>query len=251
MELEERPSFFKVLVGDFSQQLRMPRAFLKNFNGRVPRMCGLRAPCGNLWAVNLKEIKDRVVFHNGWQSFAKHHFLEVGDFLTFTKDDGSIFDVIIYDKSYCEKNVEAAKSRIGNVVDRTINNHVILGKRPALDLVEETSIGSISFNPENPFFTSIFTRYTRYDLRIPTKVVIAAGLMNNKTIMLQDPTGRPWSIKLNETTRGRMRMEGWCNVCKENQISFGDTLVIEVVKHSVLQLHVYKVGAALDVETQS
>ncbi|PRQ18660.1 putative DNA-binding pseudobarrel domain-containing protein [Rosa chinensis] len=57
--------------------------------------------------------------------------------------------------------------------------------------------------------------------------------------------------KLNETTRDRLRMEGWCNVCKENQISFGDTLVIEVVKHSVSQLHVYKGGAALDAETES
>ncbi|KAM5579243.1 hypothetical protein ABKV19_009167 [Rosa sericea] len=89
---------------------RIPRAFVKNFNGCVPGMCGLRGPCGNLWAVNLKEIEGRVVFHNGWQSFAKHHFLQVGDFLTFTKDGGSIFDVIIYGKSYCKKNVEAPRA---------------------------------------------------------------------------------------------------------------------------------------------
>lgn len=92
---------------------------MKNFNGRVPRMCGLRGPCGKCWAVELEEIKNRLVFHNGWQRFLNHHFLEVGDFLTFTYDGVSIFDVIIYGKSYCEKNVEAAKSRIGSVVYRT------------------------------------------------------------------------------------------------------------------------------------
>lgn len=97
---------------------------MKKFNGHVPRFCGLRCPCGNLWAVNLKVIKNRLVFHDGWQSFAKHHFLEIGDFLTFTLDGESIFDVIIYGKSYCEKNIEAAKNMIGDVVDRTISYSV-------------------------------------------------------------------------------------------------------------------------------
>lgn len=61
--------------------------------------------------------------------------------------------------------------------------------------------------------------------------------------MLKDPAERQWSIKLHETTMGRLRMEGWGKCCEENQISTGDTIVIEVVKHSVFQLHVYKAGA--------
>lgn len=81
--------------------------------------------------------------------------------------------------------------------------------------------------------------------RVPRSVVIAAGLMSNVTITLQDPAGRSQSVKLTEVSRGRLFMlEGWFKCCKENQISFGDTLVIEVVKKSVFQLHIFKVGAA-------
>ncbi|XP_050383111.1 LOW QUALITY PROTEIN: B3 domain-containing protein REM5-like [Argentina anserina] len=251
MKLEERPSFFKALVGDFSQQLRIPRAFVKNFNGHVPRFCGLRGPCGKMWAVSLKVVENRLVIHDGWQSFVETHNLEVGDFLIFTLDGVSTFDVIIYGKSYCEKIVGASKNRIANVVDRTIKTDIILGKRLAPDLVEETSIRPISSDSSNPYFRTTFTKSMRYDLRIPSKVVRAAGLMSDQTIMLQDPAGSPWFVKLHDAKRGRMRMEGWCKCCEANQISVGDNLPIEIVKHSVFQLYVYKGSEALDVNAQS
>ena len=75
--------------------------------------------------------------------------------------------------------------------------------------------------------------------------------MSNETVMLQDPAGKPWPVRLTKTTKGLLRMKYWYKCCEENQITFGDILMIEVVKRSVFQLHVYKEGALLDLETQS
>lgn len=41
----------------------------------------------------------------------KHHSLQVGDFLTFSYDGVSMFDVTIYGKTCCEKIVKPAKRR--------------------------------------------------------------------------------------------------------------------------------------------
>ncbi|XP_062002400.1 B3 domain-containing protein Os03g0622200-like [Rosa rugosa] len=94
---EERPSFFKVLVGDFSQQLRIPRAFVKNFNSCVPPISGLRGPCGTCWTVNLKEIEKSIM-----KNAMKLEMLVINPFGK-TYMDGVFRDVInrhIYSKLY-------------------------------------------------------------------------------------------------------------------------------------------------------
>lgn len=63
------------------------------------------------------ELEDRengLFFRNGWQGFVKDNHLESGDLLVFDYDGETKFNVKIYDRSACEKDVEAAKMNTEN-----------------------------------------------------------------------------------------------------------------------------------------
>ncbi|CAB4265809.1 unnamed protein product [Prunus armeniaca] len=226
----ERPSFRVFLVGDdFSQHLRIPPAFIKNFNGRRLGKCTMRGPTGKCWAVELEQRRDGLFFHKGWPGFVKDHFIESEDFLIFDYDGGSEFDVTIYDKTCCEKDVKAA------------------AKRLASDHLAETSTGGpILFKSENACFTKTFKPRDLYSLLIPKSIAVTEGLMSSEgvlikeTIMLQDRTGRSWLVQLDVTCDGRLEMKrGWRTCQDTNQISHGDTIIFEFVKQGVI-LHIFR-----------
>ncbi|KAF8410593.1 hypothetical protein HHK36_003125 [Tetracentron sinense] len=104
-----RPSFFKVLVGDFSEQLRIPPAFIKHFNGNLPGKSIIKSPTGRCWRVNVGKSENDLFFQNGWQKFVKDHSLEFGDFLIFKYIGISKFTVKIYGRSACEKELAMSK----------------------------------------------------------------------------------------------------------------------------------------------
>ncbi|XP_040366131.1 putative B3 domain-containing protein Os03g0621600 [Rosa chinensis] len=282
-----KPSFFKVLFGDFSKRLLIPPDFTKNFiwNGRSPHECALRGPSGQCWAVELKRTENGLFFQNGWQCFVKDHHLELGDFLIFRHDGESKFNVIIYDRSACEKDVKVAKRRMncsvclrnnGNqarVKDEVLDlvtennknidsrgeavvadekgNDVMSGKRPANGYLEETSDGSILFKSENPCFQRILTKHSKYHIGFPKELGVAKGLMNKKTMKLEDPTGRSWpvSLRLSKFYKKDARLydrldltSGWSQICEANKISPGDTIIFELVKQRVMKIHIIEVG---------
>ncbi|PQQ12035.1 B3 domain-containing protein REM5 [Prunus yedoensis var. nudiflora] len=227
----ERPSFRMLLVGDdFSQHLPIPPAFIKNFNGRRLGKCTLRGPSGKCWAVELEQRRDGLFFHKDWPGFVKDHFIELEDFLIFYYDGGSEFNVTIYDKTCCEKDVKAA------------------GKRPASDHLAETSTGGpILFKSENTFFIQTLKSYNLYAMLMPKDIAIAEGLMSSEgilikeTIMLQDQTGRSCLTNLYLTPDGRLMMtEGWTTCRKANQISLGDDIVFEFVKKGAILVHILR-----------
>ncbi|VVA16693.1 PREDICTED: B3 [Prunus dulcis] len=266
----KKQSFFKVLLGDFYQHLRLPPVFIEKLDGQSLPKCALRGPNGKLWTVELEERENGFFFHDGWQGFVRDHCLEIGNFLVFDYDGDSMFDVTIYEPTGCEKDVEAAKRRNGNPVssvkdeivdietenynkesksktinaERTSCKYVMSGKRPANDCVEETSTGSILFKSENSCFIKILTKIL-YPVTIPKELAIAEGLVRKKTVKLHDPAGRSWIVKLRVHRSPYLRFDmtkGWAKCCRANQISQGDTIVFEFVKPSVMQIHIYRGG---------
>ncbi|KAL6176510.1 hypothetical protein ACLB2K_053143 [Fragaria x ananassa] len=211
-----KPSFFKVLIGDFSKRLLIPPEFTKNlvWNGIFPHKCALRGPSGLLCAVEVESTENGMFFQNGWECLVKDHHLELGDFLIFRYDGESKFSVTIYDRSACEKDVEIAKRRSGSSVSlkntrnqarvkvevlddlvaesfKNINsedetvvsdeeccNDVKLGKRPASGYLEVTSDGSILFKSENSCFQRILTKHSKYHIGFPKELGVAKDLMN-------------------------------------------------------------------------
>ncbi|KAL6180452.1 hypothetical protein ACLB2K_047115 [Fragaria x ananassa] len=108
-----KPSFFKVLIGDFSKRLR--------------------SYIGLLCAVEVESTENGMFFQNGWECFVKDHHLELGDFLIFGYDGESKFSVTIYDRSACEKDVEIAKRRSGSSVSLKNTRNQVRVKVEVLD----------------------------------------------------------------------------------------------------------------------
>ncbi|KAI3849871.1 hypothetical protein MKW98_026785 [Papaver atlanticum] len=108
-----RPSFFKVMMGDFRKKLKLPVNFIKNFNGMIPYESILRSPSG-CWNVEIGEEEDGdLSFRKGWPDFVEAHCLGQGDFLTMEYNGNSQFVVKLYGKNGCEKLLPSSTGNNG------------------------------------------------------------------------------------------------------------------------------------------
>ncbi|KAM1474814.1 hypothetical protein ACFX2I_030782 [Malus domestica] len=264
-----KPSFFKILLGDFSQGLRIPPTFVrKNFNRRSLRKCDLKGPTGIRRTVELEDRENGVFFRNGWQGFVKDHHLEAGDLLVFDYDGETKFNVKIYDRSACEKDFEAAKMNTVNQarvkdenVDVATGNYnkerkirttsrssKYLISRKRRYYVEDTSTGSVLLKSENQCFLAFSNKkHLLQCVRIPKQLAVAEGLMYKNTVTLQDPAGRSWLIQLRirrpSSTDHLDISTGWTDCVKANRISPGDTMIFEFVNQGLMRVHIFKKGA--------
>ncbi|KAI3946042.1 hypothetical protein MKX01_024798 [Papaver californicum] len=98
-----KPSFFKVMIGDFKNKLKIPVNFIGNFNGTIPYDSILRSPSGS-WNVNVREEEDGgLSFRKGWPDFVEAHYLGHEDFVTMKYNGNSQFSVKLYGTNGCEK----------------------------------------------------------------------------------------------------------------------------------------------------
>lgn len=86
----------------------IPPAFIKHFNGTIPKKAILIDHAGKSWPVGLEQIDDRVCFKYGWQRFASDHSMEFGDFLIFKYNKSYLFEVKIFSKTGCKKDESVA-----------------------------------------------------------------------------------------------------------------------------------------------
>lgn len=101
---EEHAEFFKVYIPELSsQRLRIPPAYMKSFDGNMPKEAFLRDCTGKVWNVKLKETVSTFLIEDGWKSFVKDQHVEFGDFLIFKYDGRSTFDVKVFGKTGCKK----------------------------------------------------------------------------------------------------------------------------------------------------
>ncbi|KAJ6395302.1 hypothetical protein OIU77_020544 [Salix suchowensis] len=85
--------------------MRIPPKFAKhlvNLPGILRGNAGILASKGN---------QNILYFEEGWREFVQNNALEPGDFLVFSYSGISEFDVTIYGKDGCEKNVVAATEK--------------------------------------------------------------------------------------------------------------------------------------------
>ncbi|MCL7029760.1 hypothetical protein MKW94_025191 [Papaver nudicaule] len=104
-QMQGRPSFFKVLIGNFTKELRIPFNFIENFNGMIPVDAILRSPSGRCWTVNVVEEENGLFFREGWPDFVRKHGLECDDFMTVKYLGNSQFKVKLYATNGCEKEL--------------------------------------------------------------------------------------------------------------------------------------------------
>eukprot|EP00262_Sarcandra_glabra_P020546 TRINITY_DN8232_c0_g1_i2.p1 TRINITY_DN8232_c0_g1~~TRINITY_DN8232_c0_g1_i2.p1 ORF type:complete len:170 (+),score=20.70 TRINITY_DN8232_c0_g1_i2:92-601(+) len=102
-DLERKPHFFKVLIGDFANCLRIPPAFRKHLLEEASNRAVLEGPNGSIWHVELHKTINDMYLQDGWQDFVEDHSLRGNEFLVFRYDGNMHFSVQIFDESACER----------------------------------------------------------------------------------------------------------------------------------------------------
>ncbi|KAJ0962777.1 hypothetical protein J5N97_027899 [Dioscorea zingiberensis] len=98
-----RLHFFKIFFPNSSStRLTIPPMFVKHLINES-MMMHLRGPTGKIWDVELVKDGNEMAFEKGWKKFAADHLLTTGDFVLFDYKGNSHFDVIVFDKTACEK----------------------------------------------------------------------------------------------------------------------------------------------------
>ncbi|PQP92482.1 B3 domain-containing protein [Prunus yedoensis var. nudiflora] len=222
--VRRKPSFFKALVGNFSNQLQIPPAFLVHFDGgKVPQKSHLWTSAGS-WPVNVKKVDDKFFFQKGWKKFVHDNDLKLCEFLVFGCAGDLGFYVDIYGRNGCKRGfVMAERDRPheeghGNVIYRRSPRHHGKQNLPSVDPIKyeatntesETSIYPLatstgktvlqrnnSFNSGKPFFkVAIQNSYIcKGYMYLPCNFVKTHLTEQRATVTLRVSDGKTWPVK--------------------------------------------------------
>ncbi|KAJ4787519.1 B3 domain-containing protein [Rhynchospora pubera] len=108
------PHFFKILVGDFTQRMRIPPNFVKHLQEDITAKpssslksptitASIEGPTGRTWHVELEKTTTGTFFTTGWSKFVEDHSLKEHELLIFRYNGCMSFTLLIFDKTACEK----------------------------------------------------------------------------------------------------------------------------------------------------
>uniref|UniRef100_A0A0E0JNF8 TF-B3 domain-containing protein n=1 Tax=Oryza punctata TaxID=4537 RepID=A0A0E0JNF8_ORYPU len=110
---ERRPHFFKVLVGDFKQRLKIPPNFCKHIPWEESRKAKslkeasmaatLEGPSGRTWLVVIRRTAEGTFFTSGWPKFVQDQALRDLEFVVFRYDGNTRFTAMVFDRTACER----------------------------------------------------------------------------------------------------------------------------------------------------
>ncbi|KAL8529398.1 hypothetical protein ACS0TY_006719 [Phlomoides rotata] len=203
--------FFKALIPGFNKKVNLPPGFCKKIKAEKSEWATLRSRRGR-WEMGISRNGEGVVsFEAGWPQFVNHHSLKVGDFVLFQHVCGLKFNVLVFDRSCCEKE---------------------FGVEPKDDSSRETEKESvISFDTRNPHFITtmqphhaIATKKTR--LNIPIGFVRSNNVVKNtRSAILRNDGGGVWRVNVVVCKGGQFRVylgKGWCDFYDSNELKTGD-----------------------------
>uniref|UniRef100_A0A0E0JSF7 TF-B3 domain-containing protein n=1 Tax=Oryza punctata TaxID=4537 RepID=A0A0E0JSF7_ORYPU len=97
------PSFFKIMVGYFSENMDIPHPFARTITDLTGSNVYLEDAYGLRWRVRLYLHDGALSFGHGWKNFVLDHDISVGEFLVFRQIARSVFTVQIFAISACER----------------------------------------------------------------------------------------------------------------------------------------------------
>ncbi|XP_042962424.1 putative B3 domain-containing protein At5g66980 isoform X2 [Carya illinoinensis] len=259
---DDGPEFFKVFLPfTSSHQISIPPAFIKHFNGTIPKKAILIDHTGNSWPVGLEQINRRLCFKYGWQRFASDHSLEFGDFIIFKYTKSCTFKVKIFSKTGCVKYEAKATGKTipyseeGTIEERVCGRLTRAGKRKLLEIclekneeaglpkagrqtsrtiVEQKKSTNVArfVTPKNPFCVmSISTREQNFTSQFLHKSVVEAfNIKLNQDMVICSPNEEKFPVKVLFWKNGRIIIgKGWSAFARKNNVRPKDQCVFEFV----------------------
>ncbi|PKI60657.1 hypothetical protein CRG98_018948 [Punica granatum] len=92
------PSFFKLFLGDFPSELKVPPAFIKNFRRMLPNKVWVKSDdleSALSWRVKLRKNGTGCYLSHGWEKIARDLKLKLGDLLIFKLVAEEALEVVV------------------------------------------------------------------------------------------------------------------------------------------------------------
>ncbi|CAO2182004.1 unnamed protein product [Urochloa humidicola] len=111
------PSFFKVMVGYFSEDMDIPPPFARTILDLAGSNIYLEDAFGLRWRVRMCLSNGVLSFGHGWKNFVLDHAVSCGEFLVFRQIARSVFNVQMFSPSaverlfLCERNKRQSRKR--------------------------------------------------------------------------------------------------------------------------------------------
>ncbi|XP_022962676.1 putative B3 domain-containing protein At5g66980 [Cucurbita moschata] len=252
--------FFKVfLPNSSSRRMSIPPAFVKYFRGCIPSEAVLKDQSGQPWHVTLQELKNSVFFKNGWQEFVDSHCLKYGDFLVFQYDGNSTFDVKIFSKNGCKKELISGTSSLIPEVkvkdeprseeeystslirckrnDSEVRSSDCSGTAPKSRKISTTNLEELSpsktanhVSMEPPTFELLVKHWSHNAIHIPKRVMVAHNILLKPDVVIVDEKGRSWLVTAKPISRSRFALTtGWPIFFRAHSLRVDDKCTFEFV----------------------
>ncbi|KAM7252473.1 hypothetical protein ACFE04_024356 [Oxalis oulophora] len=243
------PSFFKVLLYDFTTTLKVPPAFVKNFGAELPEIIILKSFSKKSWGVLMEKKKEGLFFTKGWSKFVKEHSLEYGNFLIFKFTTNSSFEVVIYGHDNCEKETPIGSQQPDPVSEEKKNK-----KKQQPQTTTRAGVGCSKSSNNLQFVRNLTNDDTQFNIWLPSKFAKATGLVSKDSVILKDVTeggtGGEWNVELRrqKDVYGRVQLTtGWHKFRKAKNLCCGqnsdDSCLFEFVD-GCIHVTIFKNGAA-------
>ncbi|XP_050204657.1 B3 domain-containing protein REM9-like isoform X2 [Mercurialis annua] len=236
---DEKITFFKILIRDFTNEMMVPCAFVTKYWKTMPRTLTLKSHnIGKFYTVAVIRNHDGSFLKHGWPKFVEENDLKLGDFLVFNLVDVLTFEVLIYGPTCLLKNINLSNENDEDDghVDQTKNlsngsvydgdddeeedqqkngaskmdcaaNSIVKNRgRPKKSQVSATQIAE-----KNP---NLFKERTEFVLKYYQKYNL-------------DPAGRLWPVAVKILSGHQVQLSsGWSDFYQANGLATGDTVVL-------------------------
>ncbi|KAI4357357.1 hypothetical protein L6164_001310 [Bauhinia variegata] len=235
-------------------KLQIPKKFVRKYGKGLLNPLVLQLPNGSKWVVHWEKCKNQTFLEKGWRKFAVECSLAPGHRLLFRYEKGSIFHVLIFDRTSLQikypekKKPEKAKSstrkkRAGKRAGNGKGNFPLEkfpkygGRRKGK--VSNTKKSSdlekaSQFRSENPRFSVVMqpSYVNRYILNLPSNFSKQhMGAKNGCASLMVSGESRTWTIKyhFNLATKQSILTTGWKAFARDNKLKVGDICVFELI----------------------
>uniref|UniRef100_A0A7N0ZT45 TF-B3 domain-containing protein n=1 Tax=Kalanchoe fedtschenkoi TaxID=63787 RepID=A0A7N0ZT45_KALFE len=124
-------------------ELRVPKKFAMKLPVKLGETIKLRGPTGDIWSVKVVETEEDVLLREGWPRFLYDHLLNEYDFLVFHYTGSSSFDVSIFDRNGCMKDLRMLqdqfeiKPHFFKVMNKEFRSKLLIPKKLSVRFVEK------------------------------------------------------------------------------------------------------------------
>ncbi|GAB4847042.1 hypothetical protein Ancab_026054 [Ancistrocladus abbreviatus] len=247
---DDCPDFYKIYLPEHnSQRLRIPPAFIKNFNGNIPTKSMIKNTSGKFWRVELERDGLDLFIMKGWEGFVNDNSLERGDFLILSYKGNSLFFVKVFGVNGCMKeepvvrlsNISCANIekegrgeqdfslRTPSCKEENLGKGIGVSKSLPGSPLEGKSKAKTVDLLDNPRFIQTFNESIKNSMHIPIEVIQQCNIKSAENTILYNQNGVVQPVKIRMWNHQYVLTGGLKEFWIKSNIKHGDQCEFEII----------------------